>query len=159
MTPSSKSDWDKKCEKRTDNIGFLTKTGAFRKPTSYEMAAALAIETAMWQETEKHGWKSNGWKISTEYSQAKGAGLNLRMDTQKQLDAKRELAIEAYIKTPMEIVGKMANARIDTSVYKRGWVSKLIDWFRAKLLKQPQENLSYYERLNEIDRLLFKEKK
>lgn len=116
----TKTDWDKKIEKRTANIGFISRSNAFKEPTPAEKAAALAIETKSWEETANSGWKA-AWKVSAPYSTSRGAGVNLRIDTienRKKLAERRERAIQAYLKTPMDKNGVLKSLGIDVKPYE-----------------------------------------
>lgn len=102
-----KSNWQKKIEKRTDNIGFISRLNAFREPTQAEKAAALIKEIESWQSTR--GVKP--YSISAEYSIPQGHGFNLKQDTQKPNNNHIKSAIEAYMHTPMGL-------EMDTSTYE-----------------------------------------
>ncbi len=128
MIPSSKSDWEKYLERRTNNIGFVSKLGAFRDPTPAEKAAALAIETKAWQESV--GQKS--WALSEEYSIPYGPGINLKSEENKP---RLEMSKDAYIKTKMELVGKYQQLQIDLKVYNMNWFQKI--WYQlTSILKR-----------------------
>lgn len=99
-----KTDWDKRKEKSEKNLGFISRTGAFRDPTPAEKAQAIAIETESWQ-ASKGKFLGGGWKVSAAYSIPKGAGRNLRadrVDGEPINGIQREVAMQAYIDTPMD---------------------------------------------------------
>lgn len=100
-----KSDWEKKIEKRTANLGFISRINAFREPSDAEKASALAIETKSWQETKGKKPYTLGMDYSTSVYKSIGHyGQNIkatRADGQKA--EHRKEAIEAYIETPIDI--------------------------------------------------------
>ena len=136
MTPS---DWDKYLEKRTKNIGFRTRLGAFRDPTPAEKAAALAIEIDSWQATK--GIKP--YTVSAEYSKP--------MTASTFFDNREEMyrnAAKAYIETPM-----YAGPRIDVTPYleKQSLLSLL--WFQLKRIFAYYRPTSLAEKIKAINDL------
>lgn len=119
----NKSPWQQKIEKRTQNIGFLTRSGIFREPSEAEKAVALAVETKSWQEPK---WKDH-WKTSVEYSESKASKENLGTNLKSAQDQiKIQKAIKAYRETPMETIGKFTGVNIQP--YKRSSWEKFVDW-------------------------------
>lgn len=96
------TDWDKLKEKKTKNIGFVSRANAFRSPSPAEVARAIMVETEAWQKT-----KGNKIRISAEYNISKGTfGINLLKNSyfdQGRKESIRLDAMDAYIKTPMGV--------------------------------------------------------
>lgn len=132
MTPINKTDWDKLKEKKTSNIGFISRSNAFREPTEAERARAVMIETQSWQE----GRGKKPYTVSAEYSVAKGAGINLKGDTQFDEARKNSFkldAIDAYINTPMGIEFKKEE-KITTG-REPGWFEEfIVNWMPIIIL-------------------------
>jgi len=145
------SDWQKYIDRKTAPMGYATRLGAFREPTPAEKSLALLYEIESWQ-------KSRGirpYKISAEYSvsQCKELGTSL-YDPVNRIPK----AVEAYINTPMQIVGKFKDAGIDIEVYKRGPIRKFFDWFTGFFRKADlSDSLSYAEK-QVIKKILEQEK-
>lgn len=100
-----KNPWQKKIEKRTENIGFLSRTNAFREPTPFEKAQALAIETNSWQESR--GVKP--YTVSAEYFIPRASMQTIITPGPFHAD----LAVKAYMETKMD-----AGPNIDVSQYE-----------------------------------------
>lgn len=100
-----KTAWDKEIEKRTSNIGFISRSNAFREPTPSEKASALAAETISWQETIG----KRPYRIIGEYNISKGFGINLKSTRQYHEILKiynRSEAEKKYIETEMDENGR-----------------------------------------------------
>lgn len=114
MTHSSKSDWDKVVEKRTKNIGFASRLGAFKDPTPAEIAAAMAIEIESWQKTKG----TRPFKVSGEYAVPFGHGKNLRATGESSVSYEGMLrGVRAYQETPMDPDGVLRSLGIDIDRY------------------------------------------
>lgn len=103
MTP-----WQAFIERRNKNIGFITKASGFGEPIHADKAAALAIETQSWQDSI--GKKP--FHISDEYKIPLGHGTNLKMT-----EPRIKEAIDAFMNTPMTLVGRYENANMDLTPY------------------------------------------
>jgi hypothetical protein len=119
------TDWEKFLDRRTKNIGFLSKVGGFREPTAAEKEAAYQIELQNWIYT-RSSWNQGcglafgktNYKI-TPISDMQGQLLwnKEHLDNCLELRQKEESAKNAYMKTPMELVGKFKDAPIDLTPY------------------------------------------
>ena len=146
-----KTDWEKKLEKATKNIGFITRSNAFSEPTAAEKARALAIETESWQRTQKSGWKSS-WKVSAPYAVAKGAGTNLRATRRcgEPLGKnRRDRAITAFVNTPMDKDGVLKSLGINVKQYEKPKTlfGKIYDWFKRVIFKKKKQLTRSYMQL------------
>lgn len=103
------SDWEKFLERRKANIGFITRGKAFREPTKFEMNQALNKEIQSWQDDIG----KRPFHVGTEYSLSRGYEYDINPDNMR-----RDKAIEAYIKTPMDKNGILASEGVDVEVYK-----------------------------------------
>jgi hypothetical protein len=97
LTRSSKTQWELTKERRTANIGYVSKLNAFRDPTPAEQYVALVKEIESWQSTK--GTKS--YKIGPAYSIPQGHGINLLQD-KKPFDLAMKNAKKAFLETQME---------------------------------------------------------
>lgn len=141
------SDWEKYIERRSKNIGFATKLGAFRDPTPAEKAAALAYEIKTWQDSIG---KKN-YTVSVEYSVSRGVLPNV---PEPQIDK----AIRAYIETPMEAVGRYIG--LDVKIYERNWFQRIMDNFFSLFKREKKIGQSWAEKSPElISELRVKERK
>lgn len=123
-----KSDWEKKIEKRTENIGFRSRLDSFREPSDYEKARALLIEQKHWEQT-RSSWKENGGKGKTTFtvSPLDFKVIYLRKkESSLQMSLKRTAARKAYIETPMNA------GNIDVTPYKQKTFIKKIKAFFTK---------------------------
>jgi hypothetical protein len=105
------TDWEKFLERRSKNIGFISKLNAFREPTSLEKAEALEIETKRWQETIG----KRPFHLGTEYSISRGYEYDINNPDNF---VKKDAAIKAYVNTPMDPNGILASQEIDVERYK-----------------------------------------
>lgn len=97
MTRSNKTPWEKYKEKRTANIGYVSKLNAFRDPTPSEQYVALIKEIESWQSTKG----TTPYKVGAAYSTSKGHNINLLQD-KKPFDLAMKRAKIAYMETKME---------------------------------------------------------
>ena len=136
------SDWQKYLERRSKNLGFASRLGAFRDPTPAEKATAIAIEIDSWQATK--GVKP--YTLSAEYSKPLGHGFNLKPDLSLKVDL-RERAIKAYIETPMNA------GTVDVTPYleKQSLLSLL--WFQFKRILAYYRPKSMAEKIKAINDL------
>ena len=127
-----KNEWGKKIKKRTDNIGFISRSNAFRDPSPAEISAAMAKEIESWQATK--GKKT--YRLSADYSIPKGYGINLKAD---QYYESRIHATYAYINTPMDA----GNVDVTPYTNPKTRFQKIKDWFKT-FTKLPKR-MSYME--------------
>lgn len=113
MTPLS--DWEKFLKRRSDNIGFISRLGAFKDPTPAEIARAIMIETKSWQ-------KSIGKKPYTTSQEYK---TPIKINTIRVTHRKE--AIAAYLETPINI-GKETWLVMD-------WWTAIRHWFKGNKIK------------------------
>lgn len=113
MTPSAKTPWEKIKEKRSANIGFVSRLNAFKEPTPAEKATAMATEINSWQATIK----TTPYHLSAEYSIPKGHGFNLLQDTTMQSERIAEAEV-VYLTTPMDQNDELKDLGIDVSPYE-----------------------------------------
>lgn len=159
------SAWTTLIRKRKENIGFVSKLGAFKEITEEEKALSLAIEIQSWQASK--GTRLPGWKVSESYFDPKGHGINLLRTREPggKLDGPEwDGAIIAYIQTPMDHYGILKAQGIDVSRYeiKPTIFRKIFCWFQDWLHRNDKE----YEPPNRtrltqefINQMTFKEKK
>lgn len=116
-----KSDWDQKVERRTANIGFISRLNAFREPTEFEKAKALATEINSWQASKG---TLGGWRTSAEYS----IPIGHQVKNNEKWDNRINMAKEAYVNTPMDKTGALRALGIDVDAYKpKPFTQKLIE--------------------------------
>lgn len=141
-----KTAWEEVIQRRKENIGFLTRTGAFCEPTEAEKAAALSIELNNWSETRSSWAPTKGalpspgkktWTTSFEYTTPLGAGINLKRTREPggKLDGPEYYsAMHVYVVTPMDHYGILKAQGIDVSKYeKMPFLQKIYNWFRKKI--------------------------
>jgi hypothetical protein len=133
--------WEEFLDRRTKNIGFLSRGNAFREPTPAEKAAALAIEIESWQ-------ASIGKKTFTtgeEYSVSKSFPNGVKKEdipSRGIYTDMRPKAIKAYIETPMDVGGA-----IDITQYisRPTLLQKIMNWFRRKYKSTASHGPRYWE--------------
>lgn len=111
---SNLTDWEKTKNRRTANIGFISRGNAFRDSTPAETARALMIEIESWQAT-----KGNKLKKTEEYSRSIGRpSCSLKEDKFSSIlvtdQGKR--AVKAYIETPIDTELKEQIKRINKNL-------------------------------------------
>ena len=152
------NDWEKYIERRSKNIGFLSRLGSFRDPTPAEIQRAILIETKAWQESK--GKKK--YTTSEEYSISR-RNEKPTLNHIRLIEIKRkEPAVKAYINTLMdpENILKMqgvdvSNYEIPTSFFKK-IILKIIKIFPS-FADQTHPNMSFAEKQEFQEKL--KEKK
>jgi len=118
------TDWEKYLKRKSDNIGFISRLGAFRDPTPAEIARAIMIETESWQ---KSIGKKN-YKVGKEYSTPIYKNINDYGITTKGHREEgdphtfRNKAIKTYVDTPISI-GKETWLVMD-------WWTAIKHWFK-----------------------------
>lgn len=113
-----KSDWEKTVERKTSNIGFVTKVGGLREWTIAEKTAALYKEIESWQKTK--GTKP--YKVSAEYPAPHNNGIHCKgvaMEMLYEYVEKNKRAGNAYLNTQMDPYGILKNQGIDVSQYEK----------------------------------------
>lgn len=138
----SKTPWQRFLDRKTQNIGFITKTGAFRDPTPAEKHAALLHEIGDWQASKG----KRIYSISDEYSVPKGFGINLKEDP-SDIEIRKAKATKAYVETPMMLEGKFKDAPIDLSPYKMNKLQKAWAWVKTLFHREPDHQ--YRTRIRE----------
>ncbi len=93
-----KTDWEKYLDRRTKNLGFMSRLGAFRDPTPAEIQRAILIETKAWQESK--GKKT--YSTSAEYAVSR----KNEKPTLNHIDLinikRKHPAVQAYVNTLMD---------------------------------------------------------
>lgn len=127
--------WEVILERRKANIGFISKGKAFRDPTPVEMACALQFEIDSWQETKG----KVAYKMGYPYSVSKAEDDNFR---KLILGPRRDRAIEAYINTPMDKDGILAERGINIEPYKWrevGIIKAFIYWICGQKVRRKND--------------------
>jgi hypothetical protein len=133
------SHWEYWIQRRKENIGYVSKLGAFKPLTEAEKAASLAIEIQSWQASK--GTRLDGWHTSSSYSAPLGTGINLKRTREPggRLDGPEyNKAIDVYVTTPMDHYGILKAQGIDVSkwtkkptvFHKLFW--KIQDWYCSR---------------------------
>lgn len=126
------TEWEKFLERRKANLGYRSKLKSFGEPSEAEKASALAIERKHWDET-RTSWKETlgrsyvpSFKMSEPYTYPINVDPWYTTHTHGKKMSAPEIkkAIDAYIETPMEIVGKYEGMDID-----------FLNWKEVSLLK------------------------
>lgn len=123
--------WKKLLEKRTANIGFISRTNAFKDPSPAEIARAIMIETESWKNTKGQVT----WTVSAPYSRPLGKGINLMRTREAEepiLGPIRQSALSAYVTTPMNVGSpeiKIETQRPEYGYKKVGIFQRIYDWW------------------------------
>ena len=144
-----KTDWEKYLDRRTKNLGFMSRLGAFRDPTPAEIQRAILIETEAWQQSK--GKKT--YKTSLEYSiSKKEEGFTVSI-------MPKESAVKAYVKTLMDPENILRMQGIDVERFERppSFFKKLFNKISSVFAKHTHPNMSYAEK--QIFQKKLKEKK